>query len=141
MAVLVRFLELPIEFYDSSVLFEIGKAIRSVLRIDSYITSGSRGSYARLCIQIDLMKPLINTIKMGCLYQKVMYEGLSTLCFCCGRIGHKQESYCYRVQPKKKNEEAEPDPVQSGKKVQQQPNLNFGEWMLVTKKKHLVKNE
>ena len=79
---------------------------------------------------------------MGRLYQKVMYEGLSTLCFCCSRIGCKQESYCYCVQPKKKNEGAEPDIVQSRKKVHQRPDLNFREWMmLVTKKKRLVKNE
>ena len=87
------------------------------------------------------MKLLINIVKMGHLYQKVMYGGLSTSCFCCGRIGHKQESYCYHVQPKKKNEEAEPDPVQLGKKVEQQLDLNFGEWMLVTRKKRLVNNE
>ena len=41
-AILVRFPKLPIEFYDSSVLREIGLAIGSVLRIDSYTTSGSR---------------------------------------------------------------------------------------------------
>nr|POE76978.1 hypothetical protein CFP56_49691 [Quercus suber] len=101
-AVWVRFPELPIEFYDRSVLLEIGRAIGPVLRIDSYIASSSRGSYARLCIQIDLMKPLVNTIKVGQLYQKVMYEGLSTLCFCYGRVGHKQEACCFHVQTEEK---------------------------------------
>lgn len=96
-AVWVRFPELPIEFYDRSVLLEIGKAIGPVLRIDSYTASGSRGSYACLCIQIDLKKPLINTIKVGRLYQKVIYEGLSALCFCCCRVGHKQEACGFRV--------------------------------------------
>uniref|UniRef100_A0A7N2N4Z5 Endonuclease/exonuclease/phosphatase domain-containing protein n=1 Tax=Quercus lobata TaxID=97700 RepID=A0A7N2N4Z5_QUELO len=69
-AMWVSLLELPIEFYDNSVLLEIGKAIRLVLRINSYIASGLRGSYARLCLQINLTKPLINTIKDGCLHQK-----------------------------------------------------------------------
>ena len=64
-AVWVRLLELPIEFYGNSVLLEIGKAIGPVLRINSYTAYGSRGSYARLCLQIDLMKPLLNTIKVG----------------------------------------------------------------------------
>ena len=45
-AVWVRLPELPIEFYDNSVLLEIGKAIGPVLRIDSYTASGARGSYA-----------------------------------------------------------------------------------------------
>ncbi|XP_023887142.1 uncharacterized protein LOC111999250 [Quercus suber] len=118
-AVCVRFPELPIEFCDRSVLLEIGKAIGPVLRIDSYRAIGSRGSYARLCLQIDLKKPLINTIKAGQLYQKVMYEGLSTLCFWCGRVGHKQEACCFRVQPEENTSSPEPPPMQSEKKTPQ----------------------
>nr|POE93131.1 hypothetical protein CFP56_58935 [Quercus suber] len=70
----VRFPELPIEFYDMEVLKEIGSAIGPVLRIDSYMAIGSRGSYGRLCIQIDLDKPLINSIRIGRLVQQVKYE-------------------------------------------------------------------
>nr|POE65572.1 hypothetical protein CFP56_57451 [Quercus suber] len=44
-AVWVRLPKLPIEFYDNSVLLEIGKAIGSVVRIDSYTAAGARGSY------------------------------------------------------------------------------------------------
>lgn len=64
-AVWVRFLELPIEFHDSEVLREIGKAIGPVLRINSYTATEEKASYARLCIQINLMKPLITTIRVG----------------------------------------------------------------------------
>jgi len=49
-AVWVRFHELPIEFYDASVLKEIGSVIGPVLRIDSYTASETRGGYARLCV-------------------------------------------------------------------------------------------
>nr|POF08459.1 hypothetical protein CFP56_46000 [Quercus suber] len=83
------------------VLKKIGSAIGPVLRIDSYPVSGSRRSYARLCIQVDLDKPLINIVKIGRLRQKVMYEGISSLCFCCRCIGHKNENCCYEIQPKK----------------------------------------
>ena len=76
---------------------EIGSAIGPVLRIDSYTAAGSRGSYARLCIQIDLDKPLIKSIRIGRLVQQVKYEGISSLCFCCGRLGHKQENCCYKI--------------------------------------------
>ena len=141
MAVWVRFPELPIEFYDRSVLLEIGKAIGPVMRIDSHTASGSRGSYARLCIQIDLMKPLIKTIKVGRLYQKVLFEGLSSLCFGCGRVGHKQEACSYREQPKDDHVEPEPTPTQPGKKADQRPNPSVGDWMLVTRKKRSVRNE
>ena len=83
---------MPIEFYDTSVHKEIGSVIRPVLRIDSYIASETRGGYARLCVQIDLEKPLINSIWVGRLVQRVLYKGISFLCFCYGRIGHKQEN-------------------------------------------------
>ena len=91
----VRLPELSIEFYDLTILKEIGIAIGPVLRIDSFTTSRIRGSYARLCIQIDLEKPFINIVRMGRLKQGVMYEGIGSLWFCCGRLGHKQETYYY----------------------------------------------
>ena len=106
-AVWVRFPELLIEFYDMEVLKDIGSAIGLVLRIDSYTATGSRGSYARLCIQIDLDKPLINSIRLGRLVQPVKYEGISSLCFCCGRLGHKKENCWYQIKEKEKNGRAE----------------------------------
>ena len=69
-AVWVRFHELPIEFYDASVLKEIGSVIGPVLRIDSYTASETGGGYARLCVQIDLDKPLISSLWVGRLVQK-----------------------------------------------------------------------
>ncbi|KAK9986765.1 hypothetical protein SO802_031716 [Lithocarpus litseifolius] len=46
-AVWVRLLELPIEFYDRVVLKDISEAIRPMLYIDAYTATESRGSYAR----------------------------------------------------------------------------------------------
>ncbi|KAL0001290.1 hypothetical protein SO802_015071 [Lithocarpus litseifolius] len=103
----IRFPELPIEFYDPSVLREIGSAIGPVLRIDSYTALGSRASYTRLCVQIDLSKPVINFVRVGCIKQKVMYKGISSLCFCCGRLGHEQESCGFRMRPMEKTMEDE----------------------------------
>ena len=107
-AVWIRLPELPIEFYDPSVLREIGGAIGLVLRIDSYTAMGTRASYTRLCIQVDLTKPLITAIRVGKLRQKVLYEGISSLCFCCGRLGHKLESCNYHIQPMVKTSVADP---------------------------------
>ena len=104
-AIWIRFPELPIEFYDKEVLKEIGSAIGLVLRIDSYTASGSRGSYARLCVQVNLEKPLINMVRIGKCRQIVMYEGISTLCFSCGWLGHTQNKCCYSIKQDEKKDE------------------------------------
>ena len=106
------------------------------------MVSSSRGSYARLCIQVDLDKPLINTVKIGRLRQKVMYEGISSLCFCCERIGHKKENCCNEIQPKKveaaREEIMPPSPKES--QMEDTSGSNYGAWMIVTRKKSSVRN-
>nr|POE45061.1 hypothetical protein CFP56_24993 [Quercus suber] len=57
----------------------------------------ARGKYARLCIQIDVNKPLVDTILIGCFEQSVTYEGIYKLCFTCGRVGHKVEACPYMI--------------------------------------------
>ncbi|KAK7845181.1 hypothetical protein CFP56_009989 [Quercus suber] len=122
-AVWVRFPELPIEFYDRSVLKEIGSVIGPVLRIDSYTASGTRGSYARLCVQVDLEKPLITVVRIGKCKQAVMYEGISSLCFSCGCLGHTQGNCCYSIKPCE-------DGGQLGEASNQIPIMGLGCWLL-----------
>ncbi|KAL0013035.1 hypothetical protein SO802_000104 [Lithocarpus litseifolius] len=94
-AVWVRLNRLPIEYYEAEVLKQIGQVIGTVLRIDTHTATESRGRYARLCVQIDIDKPLILTVLIGKLEQPVVYEGLHQLCFTCGRVGHRKESCPY----------------------------------------------
>ena len=103
---------------------------------------GTRESYARLCIQVDLTKSLITAVRVGKLRQKVLYEGIASLCFCCGRLGHKLENCSYRVQPTAKTGEVDPASHAAfhddGKCMEQPKDTNYGEWMLVTKKKRPI---
>ena len=152
MAVWVKFSKLLIKFYNRSVLKEIGSVIGPVLRIDSYSASGTRGSYARLCVQVDLEKPLINVVRIGKCRQVVLYEGISALCFNCGHSGHTQGNCCNNIKPcEKGGEVGEPSKKQNvgqpgdASKVQDvgqgsQPNPNYGPLMLVTRKRSLVQN-
>ena len=57
----------------------------------------ARGKYARLCIQIDINQPLVNTILIGQFEQAVSYEGIQTLCFSYGRLGHKVVACPYTI--------------------------------------------
>ncbi|XP_030936258.1 uncharacterized protein LOC115961412 [Quercus lobata] len=138
-AVWVRFPELPIEFYDAAVLREIGSVIGPVLRIDSYTASETRGGYTRLCVQIDLDKPLISSIRVGRLVQRVLYEGISSLCFCCSKLGHKQEHCSLKVKEPSKVNEAQTSSKTNeiSEVVQSEPN--YGPWMVVTRKKGLAR--
>ena len=133
--------KLPIEFYDATVLREIRSAIGPVLRIDSYTASKSRGSYARLCVQVDLEKPLITSVRVGRLVQKVTYEGVSTLCFQYGRLGHKQDSCPYHIKPVVREGNVAIEPISSRQQgtsqvetTQSEPN--YGPWMVVTRRKN-----
>ena len=96
-AMWIRLYELPIELYEAEVLREIEDSIRKVLRIDTHTTMEARGKNARLCIQIDINKPLINTILIGRFEQPVIYEGIQKLCFSCGSLGHLKEACPYTV--------------------------------------------
>ncbi|XP_050256110.1 uncharacterized protein LOC126701785 [Quercus robur] len=100
-AVWVRLNELPIEYYNAEALQIIGKAIGNVLRIDTFTASETRVRFARICVQVDVGKPLAIAIMIGRLEQQICYEGIHKMCFGCGRLGHKKEQcpYIIRQEP------------------------------------------
>ncbi|KAL3534260.1 hypothetical protein ACH5RR_002721 [Cinchona calisaya] len=56
-----------------------------------YTTNACRGKYARVCVEIDLNKPLVPFIWVGDVLQSMEYEGLHQICFECGEYGHRQD--------------------------------------------------
>ena len=88
-AVWARLNELPIEYYEPLVIRDVGRAIGPVLRIEFNTATLVIGRYARICVQVDLNKPLIRTVLIGKLVQPVAYKSIGSLCFECGRLGHK----------------------------------------------------
>ncbi|GLT26686.1 hypothetical protein SLA2020_017320 [Shorea laevis] len=84
-----RLSKLPMDFYDLETLVCIGNKIGTLLRVDAYTIHHTRGQYARICIQVDLKKPLITCVRIGKHMQRVLYEGIQKLCFKCGKVGHK----------------------------------------------------
>lgn len=89
----VRLPELPIKFYNNSILQQIGNQLGDLLKVDARTIDNVRGRFSRLCIQVDLDSPLISKVQIGSLTQPVQYEGISSICFECGCIGHKS-TFC-----------------------------------------------
>ncbi|KAL3533131.1 hypothetical protein ACH5RR_006652 [Cinchona calisaya] len=69
----IRLPNLPIEYYDHHILLKMGSQLGKLVKIDTKTVSG-RGRFARLCIQIDLDKPVMHSIKAGDLIQAIQYE-------------------------------------------------------------------
>lgn len=90
-AVWVRLPDLAMEYYDSAVLWKIGDRIGKTLKVDRATSGGLRGNFARICVEVDLTKPLLAKIKLRRRILRIMYEGLHLICFQCGQYGHKQE--------------------------------------------------
>ena len=151
-AVWARLPGLPIELYEMEVLKDIGRAIGPVLRIDATTAAGTRGRYARLCVQVDLDTPLPRNVLIGRFKQDILYEGIGTLCFSCGRIGHRKSNCPYTVKEKvpvgdnvtvsdHDGSEVEVSPCSSSEKPEAGKEWeDYGPWMLVESRKHATRS-
>jgi hypothetical protein len=90
-AVWVRISGLPIEYYDAKILHYIGNRIGQMVKVDRNTLLQERGKYARVCVEVDLNKPLLAMFELKGEVYKVEYEGLHMLCRRCGKFGHYVE--------------------------------------------------
>ena len=113
----------------------IGSGLGPILRVDFNTASGTRGRFARLCVQLDLDKPLMRTVRVGKLRLAVVYEGIGLLCFKCGKLGHKQE-----LCPSSVSAESGGSNATAPATVPPEDSFTgFGPWMLVTRRKRQTK--
>ncbi|GKU90597.1 hypothetical protein SLEP1_g4576 [Rubroshorea leprosula] len=127
-AIWLRLPQLPIEFFTQDILQRIGNSLGSLLRIDATTLAGSRGRFARLCVEFNLQQPLPPSLVIDGFSQKIAYEGIQSLCFSCGRLGHKKHQ-CLSLL--KVDGEIPPPPASTSP-----PDGQYGEWLIVTKKRH-----
>uniref|UniRef100_A0A2N9FPJ3 CCHC-type domain-containing protein n=1 Tax=Fagus sylvatica TaxID=28930 RepID=A0A2N9FPJ3_FAGSY len=136
-AIWVRLPELPIEYYQKDSLMHIGKGLGPVLRVDYNTAAGTRGRFARICVQLDVDKPLARTIRVGKAKLAVVYEGIGQLCFHCGRIGHRLDWCPSRSlavpATNSPNSQAEVDIPNA------EETKGFGPWMIVQRRKRQAK--
>ncbi|KAJ4850979.1 hypothetical protein Tsubulata_046667 [Turnera subulata] len=84
----VRFPDFPLHIYHSSILNTLGDLVGETVKIDQARREHQRGRFAKIAVEVDLTKPLKGTIVFQGKEQKVIYEGLSTLCYYFGKIDH-----------------------------------------------------
>ncbi|CAN1128360.1 hypothetical protein LINPERHAP2_LOCUS4583 [Linum perenne] len=53
----IRLPGIPLEYVDYGILSRIGNQIGKTVRIDHTTLDGSRGNFARLCMEVDLSNP------------------------------------------------------------------------------------
>ena len=132
----VRLPKLPVEYYHKEALLHIGSGLGSVLHVDVNTATGTRGRFARICIQLDLEKPLARTVRVGKANVVVIYEGIGFLCFQCGKIGHRKKWCPNRVPEKIGNmlsaKQSTPCTEEEDK------TKGFGPWMLVSRRKRQI---
>lgn len=82
---------LPIEYFDYEFLKKVGEKIGKPIRADHNTGTAARGRFARICVEIELTKPLLTMFKLRKRVRHIEYEGLHLVCFDCGIVGHRKE--------------------------------------------------
>jgi hypothetical protein len=91
-AIWVRISRLPIELYNDTFLKRIGNSMGTFLKMDRLTSIHSRGKFARICVEMDLDRALPTHIVIRGHRIYLEYEGLHSICFKCGKFGHKKEN-------------------------------------------------
>lgn len=91
----VRLTNIPVNFYHRAILLSIAKGLGRPIKVDLTTLNFERGRFARVCVAVNLRKPLKGTIQVNGERYYVAYEGLSNICPVCGIFGH-QAATCSR---------------------------------------------
>ncbi|CAN1181287.1 hypothetical protein LINPERPRIM_LOCUS6171 [Linum perenne] len=110
----------------------IGNYIGRTIRLDLATAEGTRGRYARVCVEVDLTKPLLGKYMIEDRVFKVEYESLENVCFDCGFYGHKKESCSSSPAQQDKENGSTSSPTAAPELEAKDPDI--GEWMTVQRR-------
>lgn len=91
MALWVRICGLPVKYYKHFTIAKIGKIIGDVVKVDQVTLAQARGKFARVCIEVDMNKPLRPFVEVENVAYGVVYEGIFMIFFECGCYGHVKD--------------------------------------------------
>ncbi|CAN0892939.1 hypothetical protein LINGRAHAP2_LOCUS17867 [Linum grandiflorum] len=81
----VQLPDIPIEFYNPVAVTRIASRIWHPIWVYRATQEGARGKYARVCVEVDLTKPLLSKYTIEGKKYLISYEGLNDLCTTCGK--------------------------------------------------------
>lgn len=58
----VKFYNLPLHYFNEALLYKLGSLLGTVLHIHSSTLALTQQSFAKVCIEIDLAKPFLDTL-------------------------------------------------------------------------------
>ncbi|XP_073120392.1 uncharacterized protein [Henckelia pumila] len=95
----VRLPDLPLHLYNKSSLYAIARCLGNPVKIDVVTEEGSRGSFAHLCVELDVTKERPSYLWVGWGDHRhsieVVYEKIHFFCLDCKVLGHSSD-HCYR---------------------------------------------
>ncbi|CAN1146375.1 hypothetical protein LINPERPRIM_LOCUS6660 [Linum perenne] len=111
----------------------IGNHIGKTVKIDMETTEGARGRFARVCVEVDISKPLVGKFMIEDRILNVEYESLENICFSCGHYGHKMHTCPSKLSAK---DPTESDKQTDGRSVpsQKEDEGDLGVWKTVQRR-------
>lgn len=70
---------------------KVGSNIGRLIKINQATILISRGKFARICVEVDITKPLLAKFNIRRRIIRIEYEVLHLICFQCGTPGHHKE--------------------------------------------------
>ncbi|KAL0401939.1 UNVERIFIED_CONTAM: hypothetical protein Slati_4223800 [Sesamum latifolium] len=107
---------LPVHLFEKNALFTFAAKIGKPLRMDEPTADLSRPDLARVCVEIDLTAPKVQTVHLqinGKTYrQQVVYENCPPYCTFCNHLGHDMSACISKHHPGINHTDKEPRPTE-----------------------------
>ncbi|CAL1410373.1 unnamed protein product [Linum trigynum] len=132
-----RLLDILIHYFHQEAMMKIGRRIGRPIRIDEATRTAARSDYARVCVQVDLTRPLLSKFSIRGKKYFIQYEGLENICLNCGTYAEKWGCSCVKSQAPMEAEHTVQEPTPAAN--QNEPL--YGEWMIAKRKPRTQKKD
>ncbi|KAI9082383.1 hypothetical protein K1719_035806 [Acacia pycnantha] len=108
----------------------MGNSIGKAIRLDVHTAKRAKGRFARMCVELDLNKPLVPEFNVEGQLLSVVYESLGQLCNKYGRVGHLKDG-CDAFHRRNREDGMAVDEVDGLKKNVVEKDSDKGLWKTV----------